>query len=114
MFDIFIADFIASFIFAFSLRIFFGEHLEADIPKRSYGCRAAAHKNRLEIRQLPLRKEEEQLTYVVTVAPTDGIMKLIFSADPLVVVLSLDFIALPWPTTEILNIDIVQFKSLAT
>ena len=114
MFDIFIADFIASFNFAFSLRIVIGEQLEADIPKRSYGCRAAAHKSIVEIRQLPLRKEEEKLTYVVTVAPTDGIMKLIISVDLHVLVLSLDFIALPWPTTEILNIDVVQFKSLAT
>ena len=75
MFDIFIADFIASFSFAFSLRIFIGEHLEADCPKRSYGCRAAAHKSILEIRQLPLRKEEEKSATVVTVAPHDGIMK---------------------------------------
>ena len=83
MFDMFIADFIASFNFALSLRMFVAAHLEADCPKRSYGCRAAAHQSILEIRQLPLRKEEEKLTYVVTVAPTDGIMKLIFSADPL-------------------------------
>ena len=80
MFDIAnncIADFIDSFLFAllfiqnFHCRTF----AEADCPKRSYGCRAAAHKHVLEIRQLPLRKEEETSATVVTVAPHDGIMK---------------------------------------
>ena len=111
MFDIFIADFIASFIFAFSLRIFIGEHLEADCPKRSYGCRAAAHKSILEIRQLPLRKEEEKSATVVTVAPTDGIMKTHLFNRPS---LSLFYRCVPWPITEILNIKVVTFKSLAT